>query len=530
MDSDAGWGSSQDGVLLATQRARSDEAAAGGRRAKVFNDAVHGHVLLPAYCVEVCDTPHFQRLRDLKQLGTVYWTFPGASHNRFEHCVGTAHLAGALLANVSSRSGLLPQEPTLYEGRAELEADLKLIRLAGLCHDLGHGPFSHVFDHRVLPQRGVPESAPGRHHEERSVMLLRHLAQEHEVSVDKAELDTIGDMVLGRAPDTASPSRERPRFLYAIVNNRESGVDVDKFDYLTRDARHTIPRSAGFDYERFLQFSRVIDDELCFHAKEANTLYDMFSTRMRMHKTVYNHRAVKACECMVTDALVQADEHLGLSSSIQDMSRFLQMSDWILKRIEFATEPELASARRLVEQLRRRELYRFVDAALVPGGSRRLEAVDISTWQDDGHVQLRPDDIIVLNQVVNYGKAGGADPVERVRFFSSWHSLHTVAVRREQVSSLIPKNFEERTVMVYSRRRDDAYVNAVRQAFRRCLAKNRLRCPPSPGEPEVRPRRWPVGSDDGSSSGGGGNERGTLSRKRRAAAERREPLRDIGVD
>ncbi|KAF6001202.1 SAM domain and HD [Cyanidiococcus yangmingshanensis] len=475
---------------------------------KVFNDSIHGHVFMPSYCVRVIDTPHYQRLRDLKQLGAVYWTFPGACHNRFEHSIGTAYLAGAMVTNLlarddtlalqlavtadegstgcTARSGALSQLPetvtfsakrthhcsateVALSGCREIERDLRLVRLAGLCHDLGHGPFSHVFDHQVLPRRGITDDLFGRFHEQRSTMLLRHLCHHFEVALDRSEEALVADIILGRIPPTSE--RLERRFLFSVVNNQRSGVDVDKFDYLTRDARYTLPRSAGFDYERFLRFSRIIDDEICYHIKEANNLYDMFSTRMRMHKMVYNHRAVKACEFMITDALVLADEHLGLSRSIQDPEAFLQLSDWVLKRIEFATEAALAPAKALVQQLQRRELYRFVAAALIPDSWPTLSAEDVTAWQQDGSVQLRPEDLIVHYQVINYGKHGGADPVEQVRFFIDWFTDETIGVRRDQVSSLIPVHFEERMMMVYSRNREPRYVHSARQAFERLLQR-----------------------------------------------------------
>eukprot|EP01121_Diplochlamys_sp_Union-15-3_P021624 TRINITY_DN8840_c0_g1_i1.p1 TRINITY_DN8840_c0_g1~~TRINITY_DN8840_c0_g1_i1.p1 ORF type:complete len:144 (+),score=11.84 TRINITY_DN8840_c0_g1_i1:43-474(+) len=127
---------------------------------KIFNDPVHGHIELPSYCIDFIDTAQFQRLRDLKQLGCTYLVFPGASHNRYEHSIGVSYLAGTLL----KRFQVIFYFPffffsfhvefllVLQVKQPELEItkrDLKLIRLAGLCHDLGHGPFSHSFENWI---------------------------------------------------------------------------------------------------------------------------------------------------------------------------------------------------------------------------------------------------------------------------------------------------------------------------------------------------------------------------------------------
>ncbi|KAJ1678775.1 SAM domain and HD, partial [Spiromyces aspiralis] len=98
---------------------------------KYFNDPVHasidkGYIKMMPYAVDIIDTPHFQRLRELKQLGSSYYVFPGASHNRFEHCLGVSHLARQMVQQ------LCEKQPELEID----ERDVRCITLAGLCHDL----------------------------------------------------------------------------------------------------------------------------------------------------------------------------------------------------------------------------------------------------------------------------------------------------------------------------------------------------------------------------------------------------------
>jgi deoxynucleoside triphosphate triphosphohydrolase SAMHD1 len=103
---------------------------------KIINDNIHGCIQMPPTCIKIIDTSEFQRLRDIKQLGTCSYVFPTATHTRFEHSLGVAHLAKNLLKYIKSN------QPELDIS----DQDILNVMVAGLCHDLGHCILSHVFD------------------------------------------------------------------------------------------------------------------------------------------------------------------------------------------------------------------------------------------------------------------------------------------------------------------------------------------------------------------------------------------------
>ncbi|GFQ96121.1 deoxynucleoside triphosphate triphosphohydrolase SAMHD1, partial [Trichonephila clavata] len=103
---------------------------------KIFCDPVHGQISLHPACVAIIDTPQFQRLRSIKQTGFLEYVYPGSIHNRFSHSLGVCYLAGKYIRELGER------QPEL----SITDVDILCVELAGLCHDLGHGPFSHSWE------------------------------------------------------------------------------------------------------------------------------------------------------------------------------------------------------------------------------------------------------------------------------------------------------------------------------------------------------------------------------------------------
>jgi HD superfamily phosphohydrolase len=154
-------------------------------RNKVINDPIYGMIYLNQKLFRIIDTAIYQRLRDIKQLGGLYMVFPGASHNRFEHCIGTAHLTGVWLSKLRKNLG---KDKSLFSKQDILHA-----QIAALCHDLGHGPFSHMFqDVFIKEAQGALKNWT---HEDASCHLLRLIVKECEISQDTQVIQDLQDLL-----------------------------------------------------------------------------------------------------------------------------------------------------------------------------------------------------------------------------------------------------------------------------------------------------------------------------------------------
>lgn len=238
---------------------------------KIINDPVYGFINIPGeFIFDLIQHPWIQRLRNIKQLGLTSYVYPGATHSRFQHCLGALHLMDMALQTLKSKGVKISDE--------EEEAAL----LAILLHDTGHGPFSHALEEALTT---------GITHEDLSLLLMKKLNKEF-----GGKLSLAIDIFTGRY---------RRKFFHELIAGQ---ADMDRLDYLRRDSFYTgvIEGSVGSD--RIIRMLNVADDELAIEEKGIYSLEKLIIARRLMYWQVYMHKTVLSSESLMVKMLKRAKE------------------------------------------------------------------------------------------------------------------------------------------------------------------------------------------------------------------------------
>jgi HD superfamily phosphohydrolase len=327
----------------------------------ILRDPVHGLIAFDGMAERVVrsllDTREVQRLRRVRQLGLASLVFPGAEHTRFSHAIGAAHVMQALQHRIDDCSGELPPEQRLDdEARADALA-------AALLHDLGHGPFSHLFE-EVLPH--------AKHHEQWTRdILLDSSTEVHQT------LESISSGMSERVTDLLSGN-----YRLGYLSHSVSGtLDVDRADYLLRDSHMTGVRYGLYDLDWLLHALTFACVEgrwvLAVQGRKGlPPVESFFLGRHFMYQQVYHHKATRAADALVRaifmrvselilegtppDPLLPAFRAAALGEPIS-VDAYLRMDDaellTCLSAWEHGSDPTLASFSR---RLRCRELPKTV--------------------------------------------------------------------------------------------------------------------------------------------------------------------------
>lgn len=238
---------------------------------KLINDPVYGFIQYPYDIIyEIIDHPYFQRLRRISQMGLTHYIYPGAVHTRFHHTLGAVHLMMNAINTLQSKGVEI----------SDLEA--KGACIAILMHDIGHGPFSHALEHKLINVS----------HEFLSLQFMEELALEF------GEPFKVAIQIF---------KNEHPKhYLHQLVSSQ---LDMDRMDYLNRDSFYTGVVEGKIGYDRIIKMLDVRNNELVVEEKGIHSVENFLMARRMMYWQVYLHKTSVAIENMLKK-VVECMEHL----------------------------------------------------------------------------------------------------------------------------------------------------------------------------------------------------------------------------
>lgn len=314
---------------------------------KSIRDPLYGFVDLTETEIKLIDTPAFRRLQDIKQLSHAYLAYPSAIHTRFEHSLGVLHIAD----RISRQLGFGDEER-------------EVTRLAGLLHDVGHGPFSHLFE-------SVLEAVNGKHinHDRISMMFIREDPDISDI-LGENKADQVVSVLSGESVSDWDESKS------TLATDVVSGpLDADKMDYLRRDSHHIGVAYGHFDLPRLISTLTKTPDQnesrLCVDSKGKDAIESYRLGRYLMHAQVYKHHSRIAGDQMFLRALEMAvDEGIIPKMSLKvdtclkkDHEKFLdyykELDDRSLYYHIIREKPESTPAK-ILKKIKRRDILKRI--------------------------------------------------------------------------------------------------------------------------------------------------------------------------
>lgn len=311
---------------------------------KVFKDPVHRYIHVQDQLIwDLIATKEFQRLRRIKQLGTTYLVFHGAEHSRFSHSLGVYEIVRRMVDDV-------------FVNRPEWDQSERLVALcAGLLHDLGHGPFSHAFEH---------------------VFDLDHEQFTRRIILGNTEVNEVLSRVSDQFPQKVSEVIAKTYPNKQVVSLISSQIDADRMDYLQRDAYFTGVSYGHFDMERILRVMRPQPDQIVIKSTGMHAIEDYIMSRYQMYWQVYFHPVSRSAEVILKKTLERAkflykdgyDFKMSIDHFISFFEGNVKLADYIaldesiiMAYFQFWTKEEDAILRDLSTRFLNRKLFKFTD-------------------------------------------------------------------------------------------------------------------------------------------------------------------------
>jgi len=328
---------------------------------KIYKDVIYSSIETTYLANLIIDTDIFQRLRHLNQLGVCFLIFPNANNKRFEHSLGVYHLTDCLIdkiiknskkehlnneiikvpfiKNYLTRKHSLPKDGLKFYAHFKNESLfddylIELIKIAGLVHDLGHGPFSHLFDEWLKEDSELHDNQL-LEHESRSKALLLEILKDKKVKIEGKDM-TLFDFIDEEAynficeliePDNTTPDN----FIFQIISNIKNGFDVDKLDYILRDSFYLDQRKP-YNLDSIISQCAVVGGKMSFPEKLSPEILQVYLARYNLHKLYYNHKTVVSIEFVILEILKNIDKLIKIKEDFKNMSlnKFKSLNDNVI--------------------------------------------------------------------------------------------------------------------------------------------------------------------------------------------------------
>jgi HD superfamily phosphohydrolase len=292
-------------------------------------DPIHDFIRIYESEIKIIDTPIFQRLRRIRQLAGAHLVYPGAQHSRFEHSLGVTHVAGQA-ATVLKDKGFLNSD------------DIANLRMGGLLHDLGHGPFSHLFEEVLQKRKKIS-------HEEIGKKIILQTEIGDLLSKSGFNKKFLAELSFGNS---------KQQFMNEIISG---GLSADMMDYLPRDGYFTGAEHAKIDFKRIIQSLDVHEKKLSLDKSALYSFESMMISRYQMFKAVYYHKTVRSAEVMLIESMSLADNELDLTST--NLDNYIKLTDeFVISKLISLPEKssDLRRARQLAKDYQERRLLKCV--------------------------------------------------------------------------------------------------------------------------------------------------------------------------
>ncbi|MFP3417303.1 MAG: HD domain-containing protein [Nitrososphaeria archaeon] len=292
-------------------------------------DPIYGLLKLNDVEREIIDTAEFQRLRRIKQLSSANFVYPSANHTRFEHSLGAMHLAG-IMGEVLTNKGYISSD------------EIQKLRLAGLLHDVGHGPFSHLFEDAVSKKYKT-------NHEE----IGRRIITESAISdvIKKYGYDPVEVAQLANGIYPNNP------FMNAII---AGPLSADLMDYIQRDSYYTGAIYGRVNVMKIINSMHVYNNQLCIEKDAVSAFEGMTIARYEMFKEVYFHKTSRAADVMLRHAIELYDNITSFADP-KDLKHYIELTDdMLIATILKSEEKEAQNARNFVKDYLTRNLLKLV--------------------------------------------------------------------------------------------------------------------------------------------------------------------------